>query len=124
MAPKKDLAALEAKEALAEKAAEKRKRPAQTVEERDHRCLRMGLSTPKAAPPTSAERVREGLPALPAMITLPFLLRFIGEGFGCQPKAARERIRGTLLHENMRVFEQADPEGLIGWSLRLFRFCK
>ena len=105
-----------AKEALAKKAIGKRKRPAQDAEERVLWRLRKGHSTPNAAPLAPVEKVGKGLPDLPAIMTTPLLLRSAKEGSSRQPKAVRERIRGALLPDDIRVFEHADPEGLIGWS--------
>ena len=59
------------------------------------------------------EKVRESLPDLYA----PFPLgRFADEGFNHYSKATRERIKGALLLNDVRVFEQASFEGFIGWS--------
>ena len=116
IAPKKDLVAVAAREALAEKATGKRKWSMQAAEKRDLRPLRRGPSTPLAAPSALAERVWEGLPDLLAMMTLSLLLRFIGELSSHHPKAAWERIRGTMLPEDKWVLKQADPKGLIVWS--------
>ena len=76
--------------------------------------MRRGPSTPKMTPPSLTERVREGLPDLPTMMTSSFLLRFASEGSSRQLKAFQERIKRALLPEDIRVFEQTDPEGLIG----------
>ena len=85
MAPTKDLVALATREALAEKATGKRKKPAQVAKERDLRRLRKGQATPKVAPPPPVERIGEGFPDLPAMMTPPFLLRSVGKGSSRRP---------------------------------------
>ena len=120
MAPKKDMIVLVVREALTEKATGKRKTLTQAADERDLRSLKRGQATPKTAPlqlvEGKVEGVEKGLPDLPTMRTPPFLLRSVGEGFSCQLKSTRERIKKALLLEDMKVFEQIDLEGLIRWS--------
>ena len=114
MAPKNDLAALAAKEALAEKAAGKSKSLALVSEERDFCCLRRGPSTPKIVQPVTAEKVGDGVPDLIAIISPPFSLdRSARERSSRSTKVVRERIKGAVLPEDVNCFEQAPPEGLI-----------
>ena len=61
------------------------------------------------------EKVEEVVLDLPAAMTPTFLLKFAGEGSSRQPKPFRERIRGALIPEDIKAFEQANDEGLIGW---------
>ena len=114
MALKKDLAAFAAREALVEKAIGKKKRSAQTAEERDLRRLRRGPSMPKVVPPSPIERVGKGVPELPATMTPSFLLRFVGERSNRELKATRERVRRGLFPKDLKTFEKTNLEGLIG----------
>ena len=47
------------------------------------------------------------------MMTPPFLLKPFKEG-SSHPKAAKKMIKRALLPEDMRFFEQTNPEGFIG----------
>ena len=114
MAPKNDLAALAAQEALAEKADAKGKRPAQAVEEREFWRIQRGPIINRAPPPPPVETIGEIQPDLHAIMIPPFLLKSAGEGSSCQPKPDRERIMGVLIPEDLKAFEQANDEGLIG----------
>ena len=102
---------------MAEKVVGKRKGPAPVAEEKDFDRLRRGPSTPKVVPPAPVVKVEEGLLDLLAMMPPLYLFRgSTNEGSSRQSKAARERIKGTLLPKDVKVFELASPEGLIGWS--------
>ena len=107
--------ALMAREALAEKASGKRKRLAHAAKERELRWIWRGPATPKAPPLLPVEKVEEVLLDLPVTMTPPFLLRFAGDGSSRQLKPAWERIRGTLIPEDIQAFNQANEEGLNGW---------
>ena len=124
MAPKKDLAALAAREALAKKATEKRKRSAHTAEERELRRIWRGRATLRAPPPPLVERVEEVYPDLPVIITPSFLHRSAGEGSSLRLMIAWDRISRALILDGMRAYEQADDKGLIGWHYVFIDFCK